>query len=174
MALAGAIAMIGGTVMSAVGQRQQAREQARWMKYNAAVSEAQGKRAAQSAAYEAGAKRKEGRRFAARQMALYAKSGVSPETGSPLLTMIDTAINVERDARLIEIGGRQEESFYGQQAALERGRASATRRAGRWAMGTTLMTGLGSTALSYASYRQYSLPQSSGYTNQGLATINRY
>lgn len=175
MALAAAVAMVAGTVMSAQAQKQQAKDQAKWMKYNAAVSESQAKQERISAAYEAGQKRKEGRRLRARQLALYGKAGVSPQVGSPLQKMQETAIEVERDARLIEIGGRQRGTYLESQAGLQRAQASATKRAGRTAFATTLIGGLGSAGLQYASYSQYKLPSAgAGWSNTAKATILRY
>lgn len=153
MALEAAIAaMVGGTVMSAFAQRAQGKQQAKWMKYNAAVAEAKAKAEERAGLVAGGRKREEGRRFKARQLALYAKAGVDPTIGSPLVVMQDTAIEIERDARLIALTGVERAGFLESEAGLLRAQAGATRRAGRTAFGTTLLTGLGGAGLGYATY----------------------
>ncbi len=171
---AAALATIGGTIMSGIAQNQQAKQEAKWMKYNAAVAESKAKAEERSALYAAGAKREEGRTLRARQLALYAKAGVSPQTGSPLLTMQNTAAEVERDARLVELGGRERAGYLMAEAGMNRAIAGQTKKAGLWSMGTTLLTGIGRTAMDYSTYKSLKLAPAGGYTKAGLATISRY
>ena len=165
-------AMVGGTIMQAQGEARQAKEQAKWMKYRAGVQTAQAAEERKAASFAAGQKREEGRRLVARQLVLYGKAGVVPQVGTPLITMAETAAAVERDVRLIEIGGKRRGRFRESEAAISMGMAKATTRAGRWAAGTTLLTGLGGAGMDY--YRWKGTTPSKGYTSEGRATILRY
>lgn len=102
------ILSIGGTLLGAVGQIQQANAQAAASKYNAQVAEMNAgiaeKRAKQT--IEAGAqqeqmKRQEVQRILGQQQAGMAANGVDVTFGSPLDTLVDTAMLGEMDALTI-------------------------------------------------------------------------
>jgi hypothetical protein len=140
---------ISSTIYAAKAQQAQAAQQSKMFKYNAAVQTAQAQEARKAAAYEAAQKREEGRKLHARQLTLYSKAGVLPQVGTPLLTMAETAADVERDARVTEITGKRQGRYYESQAGLSRMQASAVTRAGRWGAGTTLLTGIANVGMSY-------------------------
>lgn len=80
-----------------------------------------------------------------RQRVLYAKAGVDPNSGSPLLTLLDTALEQEVADKRIQRAGRSRSDmlrYYGQTAA------SAARTTGL----TTFLTGLGVSANQYYEY----------------------
>ena len=171
LALMSFITAAGGTVMAAQGQRQQAKQQAKWMEYNAAVSEAQAKSERRAGAQQSALERERSQQMLARKRALYAKAGVGLQ-GSPLVSMMDDAINIETDARLTSLGARERGMFLEADAGLSRAQASATKKAGKTAMMSTLLGGLGSAGMSYANYRSQKIPSSSSNTSQ--ATLLRY
>ena len=143
---------LAGTAVSAVSQIQQGKEQQKWSEYNAAVAERDAKAAKAAAGYDASQKRKETERLLGRQRALYGKSGVTME-GSPLELMSETAAEGELDALMIERTGSVGAQRYQEEATLSRMKGSSARKASYWGAGTTLLTGAGSAASSYGSYK---------------------
>jgi len=146
------VTAVAATGVSAVSQIQQGKEQQKWSEYNAAVAERDAKAATAAAGYEASQKRKETERLLGRQRALYGKSGVTME-GSPLELMSETAAEGELDALMIQRTGAVSAQRYGEEATLSRMKGSSAKRAGYWGAGTTLLTGAGSAASSYGSYK---------------------
>jgi hypothetical protein len=73
--------------------------------------------------------------------ALYGKAGLSITEGTPLLTLEETAGEIEKDALMIRRGGIMEEQRLTSQAAIERSKGKFARRAGRWRTGATLLSG---------------------------------
>lgn len=126
----------------------QTKSEAAWREYNAQLAEREAKETQVAAAYEESKLRKGGERLKARQRALYAKAGVTPE-GSPLEVMEQTAVELEMDALLIRRGGQLGYQRYTAAAGLERMmgksallRGRAQRRASQWGMaGTVLSSG---------------------------------
>lgn len=118
----------------------QSRAQAAWGKYNAKVAERNAMMAKLGAEKEAGRKRAEVRKLLARQRAVYGKAGVEFE-GSPLLVMADTAAEGELDALLIEYRGLTQSQAQRSQAELDRMKARATKRAGWYGAGQSLLGG---------------------------------
>lgn len=166
---------IAGTFQSAQAQKQQGASTAALYEYNAKVYEQRAAIERKAATYEAAQKREEGRRLLARQLVLFAKAGVMPQTGTPLITMGETAADVERDARLLELAGRQKGMYYESEATLERMKGSAAKRAAAWSAGTTLLTGFSNALQGYYSLQKntYS-PVSTGLTSEGKATLLKY
>ena len=154
MALAAAAAgmMIAGTVMQAKAQKDQAKQEAKWMEYNAAVSEAQAKSERRAGAQQSALERERGQQMLARKRALYAKAGVDFQ-GSPMRSMMDDAINIETDSRLTALGAYERGRLLEADAGLSRAQASATKKAGRTAVASTMLGGLASAGMSYANYK---------------------
>lgn len=144
----GAIGSLAGAGISAYSSYEGGMAQQRWNDYNAIVALRDAEAAKQTAEYEARQKRKETERLLSRQKALYGKAGVALE-GSPLLMMEETAAEGELDALMIERTGKLYEQRYMSEAALSRMRGGATRRAGYYGAGSTLLTGAGSAASTY-------------------------
>lgn len=136
------IAMAAGTGMSAYQQYQVGREQRALHKQRAAVSLEEAEAVTKATRHEAREKTKEGRRFKARQKALFAKSGVKI-TGTPLLVMKETEKEFRRDAAFIMEGGITEARRLRTGAGMERQMGRSAYRAGQWGAGSTLLTGAG-------------------------------
>lgn len=164
MADPGTIALatsIIGTGMQVVGGLQQAsaskaanRANAEIAARNAAIAASEGERARMAAGEQAREKRKEARRLLARQTVLYAKSGVKPETGTPLIVSEETKKQLARQAAIVQEQGDYAYSYgmsqagiYGEQESLYGKMARSAGRMGLWSTGTTLATGLSQTAL---------------------------
>lgn len=133
----------------------QAKSQAAWREYNAQLAEREAAEAQEAAAYEEKKFRRGGERLKARQRALYAKAGVTPE-GSPLEVTAETAREIEMDALMIRRGGMVGYQRYTAEAALSRiaGKSAllkgrAARRASYWQMGATGAKGIADIGYKY-------------------------
>ena len=136
--------------------RVQSKSQAAFNEYNAQLAEREAAETQEAAAYEEEKFRKGGERLKARQRALYAKAGVTPE-GSPLEVMEQTAVELETDALLIRRGGTLGYQRLTAEAGLERmaGRSAllrgrAARRASRIGMFATGLSGASQLGYQYS------------------------
>ena len=134
--------MIAGTVASAGQQYQQGKEERKLYKQRSAVALADAAAVAKARKFESREKRKEGKRFKARQKALFAKSGVRIKD-TALLVMEETSEEFERDAAFISEGGIVKEKRLRSQAGFEEQMGRSAFRAGRLGAGATLLTGAG-------------------------------
>lgn len=139
--------MVGGMVMSARQQHQVGKDQKELYKQRAAVAEEEAKAVTKATEHQEREKRKEGRRYVARQKVLFAKSGVRPKVGTPLLVMRETAEEFERDAAFIQEGGATEARRLRTEAGMERRMGESAYGAGQWGAASTVMTGLGTTGM---------------------------
>lgn len=130
--LAASAISAGGSFISGMQQQDMAN-------YNAAVAEQNAKMATDKATYDAKMHNQEVRRILAAQRSLYGASGVSSESGSPLLVMDDTVKQGAMDALAIRYGGDVD-------AAKQRSQANLYRMQGKNAM-TSSVIGAGSTLL---------------------------
>lgn len=105
-----AITEATGQIYGGISESQAAEE-------NRKRSEALAAAATERATYEAELKRREGRRLKGTQTARYAASGVQMG-GSPLAVMAQTMADIEKDAMMIEKGGRVEAGGYRHEAQL--------------------------------------------------------
>lgn len=147
--------LIGSTVMSAAGQVQQAQASAKASKYNARVAEMNATLAERRArdAIERGKleeqkKRREVALIAGQQRAAMAANGLDLGFGSPLDTIIDTAVAGELDALTIRSNAYREAYDYRVDAANRRAGAAMNRAeassamAGGWlSAGSTILGG---------------------------------
>lgn len=150
-----------GTMSAAGAQRQQgeaakmqAQQQAGMYAYNAQIAEANGIEAKAAADRNAEIQRQKVGNLLSTQRAMYAKAGVDTSEGSPLLVEEDTAARGEFDAKVMEHEGdmglwrarnQVAQDQYGGSAALWGGDMQAN--ALDSAAGTTLLTGMGKTAM---------------------------
>ncbi len=105
--------MLAGSTMSAAGTYQSGQAQKEAYEYNANVATEKGK-------YEEEQSRLRLSRLMGTQRALYAKAGVDLSSGSPLLTLAETAYQGEQEAQNIRRGYKSEATinrFYGVQAS---------------------------------------------------------
>lgn len=121
------ILSIGGTLLGAVGQIQQANAQAAASKYNAQVadmnaqiSEKRAKSTIEAGAQQEQMKRQEVQRILGQQQAGMAANGVDLTFGSPLDTMVDTAYLGEIDALTIRTNTYRDAYNYKVDAANQR------------------------------------------------------
>jgi hypothetical protein len=146
---------IGGTILSAAGQYQQGKAQAEAARFNskvadmnAKISERRARDALERGKLDEQRKRTEVARFKGRQMAAIGASGADVSFGSPLDTLVDTAVLGELDALTIRSNAAREAYDYRVDAAnrrssatLNRYSADAAETGGMLAAGSTLLTG---------------------------------
>ena len=156
---------IGSTLMGAVGAVQQAGAASASARYNAKVADMNAKladRAAKDAlnrgALEEQKQRQKTAQLMGAQQAAMAANGVDVTFGSPLDTIVDTAVLGELDALTIRSNAyreerdiRQQGANYRGQAAMSRSQASSASTGGfLGAIGTVL----GGGAKAYSTYQQ--------------------
>lgn len=149
------VATIGSTVLSAAGQVQQGNAQAQAGQYNAQVAdmnatmaETRAKDALARGAVEEQQKRAQTAQLMGRQRAAMAANGVDLTFGSPLDTIVDTAIMGELDAMTIRQNAGREADDYRMQAwnaradaGLSRSNAKSAKTGGYLAAGGTVLGG---------------------------------
>jgi hypothetical protein len=87
--------------------------------------------------------REQGRRFQSNQAAGFAKSGVLIDSGSPLATLMDTSIRIERNALKTVLHGDQEAGNY-------EATASSLMSGAKSAVTTGILSGVGQGISAYA------------------------
>ena len=146
-ALIAAGATIIGSGISAIGSLRQGAAASSAADFEAQVLQQQAEREQRiSASEERDFRREQSRLFAARRAALGA-SGVELASGSPLLAAGDFAAEVDRQAQRIREGGETRATRLSQQAALTRSRGASQRSAGLFGAGSSLLSGIGRTAM---------------------------
>ncbi len=139
--------MLGGTIMSAKSQRQQAKEERALYQERAAVAEEEAEAVTKATRYQVRERGKEGRRDVARALVLFAKSGVKPKLGTAGRVQKEIEDEFRKDMAFIAAGGDIESRRLRSQADIERRMGKTAYRAGRWGAATTVMTGLGQTGI---------------------------
>lgn len=157
---------IGATALGAAGQVQQAQATSAAAKYNAQVgemnavlSERRARDAIMRGQAEEQRKRQEVSAIKGKQVAAMAANGVDLSFGSPLDTIVDTAVLGELDALTIRTNAARESYDYKvdavnkrASAALERSKAQSALTSGYLSAAGTVLTGAGK---GYESYRKY-------------------
>lgn len=158
---------IGSTVMGAYGQMQQGEAAAQAAEYNAKVGEMNATLAERRArdAIERGnederRKRAEVQQIMGRQKAAMAANGVDLTFGSPLDTIVDTAVLGELDALTIRSNTYREAYEHEVDATNRRAGAQLNRmegasalQAGRIGAAGTVLTGFGQVAKQWSSFK---------------------
>lgn len=157
---------IGSTVIGAAGAIQQGQAQAAAAKYNAQVgemnavlAERRAKDAVERGAVEEQRKRAEVARIKGQQVVAMAANGVDLEFGSPLDTLVDTAVLGELDALTIRTNAYREEYEHKVDAVNKRAGAELNRMQAKSALqggylnaAGTVLTGA---SKSYSAFKKY-------------------
>lgn len=142
------VTAIGATV-AAVGTVQNGKAQQALANYNADQEKINAEAASRDANIRANQIRARNKQIEAKQRAAFGASGVAIETGSPLITEMETHANLEMAALNAEREGGIEASKLLQQGELDKIEGANARRGSLYAAGGTLLTGYGSAAGSY-------------------------
>ena len=144
---------LAGTTLSSVGQIQAGRAQKAGYDYNAKVNEADAVAARASAAREEEVHREKLKRLMGTQKAVFGAAGVEME-GSPLLILMNTAAEGEREAEFIKYGGEVEATKSLNEARLNRLYGRTVAKSGIIGGASTFLTGLGQAGLTFAQMRK--------------------
>lgn len=132
---------VASTVLAAKSASDQAATSSSIAKFNATLKEQEATRREQAGSLALSRRKKESNRLLSSQRAAFAKAGVRGDTGSPLLTRIDTAENLTMDALTeqfnIQTGVQQARAS----AELLRVQGKSAARAGKIAVGGALFKG---------------------------------
>ena len=126
---------------SAYSQYQTGKFQEEMGEYNAALARQEAESIEEAGEFEQRETRAEGRRFRARQLLQFAKGGVVPTTGTPLLVGQETVADIAKDIKLQKYGFGLQKSRILSRAKQERQKGKYASRAGAWQAGTSLLTG---------------------------------
>lgn len=132
---------ITAAVVGATSQIQQGKYQQQMAEYNAALKEREAETITEASEYEEREARRAGRKLKAKQFMQFAKGGVLPTTGTPLLVREETEGEIERNIRLKKYGYGLQYSRAMSDARLQRMMGKSRSRASRWSAGTSLLTG---------------------------------
>ncbi len=144
---------LAGTGLSAFGQYQSGQAQKGAYDYNAKVAESEAGVARAGAAREEEVHRAKLQRLMGTQKALYGAAGVDITGGSPLLTLMSTAEEGEREAEFIKYGGEVEATRSLNEARMNRFYGKQAYKSGIFGAGSTFLKGLGQAGLSYVGMR---------------------
>ena len=122
--------MLAGTAVKAYGEYRAGQEAGDSLDKQMLESRLAAVRRRLKAADDARIIRETGERFRERQAVGFAKSGVLLDSGSPLFTMMDTAIRVEKNALRAILEGQWEAESYDKEASAYGIMAQNARRAG--------------------------------------------
>lgn len=134
------VATVVSTVASTAAAVYSSQQAASAREYEAEVANVNAQQAQLAAEAEAADRRRRARYLLGTQLAATGASGVEVE-GSPLLVMMDSAVQEDLEARRIRYRGFLQATGSAQQAALARYEAGQTRTAGYIGAGTSLLRG---------------------------------
>lgn len=132
---------IGAAAYGAVSTYQQGKYQEDLYKDQAAQDVREAEQITEASRAEERESRIEGRKLRARQYLQFAKGGVVPGTGTPLLVGEETAVDIERDIQRGKYGFGLESQRKYFEAGIQRRKGKAASRAARWQAGGSLLTG---------------------------------
>lgn len=132
---------ISAAVVGATSQIQQGKYQQQMAEYNAALKEKEAETIEVASEYEEREARREGKKLKARQFMQFAKGGLVPTTGTPLLVREETGGEIERNIRLKRYGYGLQYSRALSDASRQRMIGRSRSRASRWSAGSSLLTG---------------------------------
>lgn len=163
---------VGSTLLGAAGQIQQGqataaanRYNAQIMEMNATLAERKAKDALERGAIEEQRKRQEVARIRGQQTAAFAANGVDLQFGSPLDTIVDTAVMGELDALTIRTNAHRESYDYRMDAVNKRSGAALSRsQADSAVIGS--IAGAGGTVLAGAG-KAYGASKGGGFSKFG-------
>ena len=170
IAVVGALAAAAGAGTAVYS----AKSQASWNEYNAAVARQQGIATENAAEQLAKQKQQQGAALMAKQRVLYASAGVD-STGTPSDVILGSAEQVNEDVQTILLKGKQAMAGADNSAMLSEMQAASANTAGYANAGSTLLTGLSTSA---SNYMKYSVPTynstGGGITSSSSPSSNYY
>ena len=143
--IVGAIASAGTAVYAGEQQRKQ-------QSYNADAMEEQARAERMKADYEASILKRNAEKMRARMRLNYLASGVDISEGTAMMAMAEDAKQAEMDFQAIRYGGNVAAIRAKQEARMARYQGASAARAGYINAGSSLLTGAGQAAQTYARF----------------------
>jgi hypothetical protein len=153
LALAALITAGVGTSLSAYGMYQQAESAKAAASASEDIAAANAEAARSKAAYEEELQRDKLKTIMGQQRSRYAAAGVGINTGSPLLMLQETAAEGEKEALAIRWGGEVNAANYLNQGIMAGYEGEQAYTAGMLSAGSTFLTGLGQSGMTYYQYK---------------------
>lgn len=143
------VAGVVGSAMSANAQAQAGEAEKKAYEFNAQLKEQEAEQLKTKAMWDESLSREQSREHIAKMRAMYAKSGVRLDEGSPLLVMADSAAKAEKDALAIRWGGDVDYTQAINEANLMRFYGKNAAKTGRTQAGVTMLQGIGNAGMAY-------------------------
>lgn len=143
------VAGLAGSAMSANAQQQAGEAEKKAYEFNAQLKEQEAEQLKTKAMWDESLSREQSREHIAKMRAMYAKSGVRLDEGSPLLVMADSAAKAEKDALAIRWGGDVSYTQALNEANLMRYYGKNAAKTGSTQASTTLLQGIGNAGMQY-------------------------
>jgi len=148
------VAVIAVGALASAGTAVYSGEQARKAQsYNADAMEEQARAERMKADYEAGILKRNADKMRARMRLNYLSSGVDISEGTAMMVMAEDAKQAEMDFQAIRYGGNAAAIRAKQEARMARYQGASAARAGYINAGSSLLTGAGQAAQTYASFQ---------------------
>jgi hypothetical protein len=157
IAIAGVVVAIAAAGVGAYGASVAADNQEKAAKFNSRVQENQAATQRMQAAAEASRIDRRNKLIAGRQNAVYAKSGLNL-SGSATDVIYDSKVQGEMDRLTALYTGKISSDQSTARSQLYTMQGDAAQQQGYWNMGSTVLTGVGSAASAYGSYRKQNNP----------------
>ena len=154
MAAAPLIIAAAGTALSAYGMYRQGQVAKRAGQFNAEIAERDAEMAAQKADFEAKRSAEEYAILRGKQRVAYAKGGVDPSKGSPLLMLAWQAEQEKADEEAIRYGGETARQSALSRGAMSRYEGREAGRAGTLSAGSTFLTQAADTGMKWRNYKK--------------------
>ncbi len=147
------VAVIAVGALASAGTAVYSGEQARKAQsYNADAMEEQARAERMKADYEASILKRNAEKMRARMRLNYLSSGVDISEGTAMMAMAEDAKQAEMDFQAIRYGGNAAAIRAKQEARMARYQGASAARAGYINAGSSLLTGAGQAAQTYASF----------------------
>lgn len=148
------VAVIAVGALASAGTAVYSGEQARKAQsYNADAMEEQARAERMKADYEASILKRNAEKMRARMRLNYLASGVDISEGTAMMVMAEDAKQAEMDFQAIRYGGNAAAIRAKQEARMMRYQGASAARAGYINAGSSLLTGAGQAAQTYASFQ---------------------
>ena len=146
------VAALASSAISAYSAHQQGKAAEQMHKYNAELAAREAQAVDEASDRDERQSRVEARQLRARQFLQFAKGGVMPGSGTPLLIQQETAAEQEKDIAVQRYKYAQQYSRHMGESSLQKMMGKSKSRAGRWQAGSSMLSGVSRAAALSAEY----------------------
>jgi len=156
IALASLAVTVVGTGVTAYGQAQQGKAANKIAQRNAQIQNNNALIAQQNAEFNAQLKERDDKRRRASMRTKLSASGVQVFDGTNLIALAEQEFTDDLNAQLIRRGGTIDSANLRQQAGITSAQGQVAQSAGNVGAGASLLTGIGSAGVDYATFKRAS------------------